>query len=96
MRLQLLLLTTVAIVIGGAAGQSAGCNYNQAIAAGQTLQVFSPNYQQNYTGGVNCRWEAVAPSTSILILTCNDFNLPPVSDCNAVICRCLFRTVSVL
>jgi hypothetical protein len=96
MRLHLLLLTTAATVIGGAAQVSPGCNYYQDVAAGQTFQVFSPNYPNNYPAGTNCRWEAVAPSNSQLTLTCSVFNLPSVSDYNAVICRCLFRTASGL
>jgi len=81
MQLYLLLLATGAVVIGDAAGASAGCNYYQDVAAGQTFQVFSPNYPSNYPAGADCRWEAVAPSNSKLILTCTVFNLPKVSEC---------------
>jgi hypothetical protein len=82
MRLYLLLLTTGALVIGDAAAASPGCTYYQDVAAGQTFQVFSPNYPNNYPKGADCRWEAVAPSNSKLILTCNIFNLPKVSERN--------------
>jgi len=82
MQLHLLLLTTVALVIRDAAAASSNCNYYQDVAAGQTFQVFSPNYVSNYPAGADCRWEAVAPSNSKLTLTCNEFNLPKVSECN--------------
>jgi len=82
MRLYLLLLTTGALVIGDAAAASAGCTYYQDVAAGQSFQVFSPNYPLNYPNGTDCRWEAVAPSNSKLILTCSVFNVPKVSECN--------------
>ena len=81
MRLYILLLTTGALVIRDAAAASPGCNFFQNVAAGQTFPVFSPNYPSNYPRGVNCRWEAVAPSNSRLILTCSVFNLPRVSEC---------------
>ena len=93
MRLYLLLLTTGAFVTRDAAAASPGCNYYQDVAAGQTFQVFSPNYPSNYPGGVDCRWEAVAPSNSRLTLTCSTFNLPRVSVMSDT-CRCLFRTAS--
>jgi hypothetical protein len=93
MRLLLLLLTTAATVIGGAAQ---GCNYYQDFGAGQTFQVYSPNYPSSYPKGTDCRWEAVAPSNSKLTLTCNDFSLPYVSNYNAVMCRCLCRAASGL
>jgi hypothetical protein len=79
MRLSLLLLATGALIIGGALGASNGCDYYQEVAAGQTFQVFSPNYPSNYPKGVDCRWEAVAPSNSKLILNCSVFSLPNVS-----------------
>jgi hypothetical protein len=82
MGLYLLLLTTGALVVEQAAAASAGCNYYQNVAAGQTFQVFSPNYPFNYPKGADCRWEAVAPSNSKLILTCSVFNVPKVSECN--------------
>jgi len=82
MPLYLLLLTTGALVIEEAAAASQGCNFYQDVAAGQNFQVFSPNYPSNYPGGVDCRWEAVAPSNSKLLLTCTAFNLPKVSECN--------------
>ena len=94
MRLYLLLLTTGALVIGGAAGASADCDYYQEFAAGQTFQVFSPNYPSNYPKGSDCRWEAVAPSNSKLTLQCSEFSLPKVSGGSVDIRRCLFRTVS--
>jgi len=81
MRLYLLLLTTGALVIGDAAAASPGCNYYQTVAAGQNFQVFSPNYPSTYPAGVDCRWEAVAPSNSKLIFTCSEFSLPQVSGC---------------
>lgn len=96
MRLYLLLLTTGALVMRGAAGASADCNYYQEFAAGQTAQVFSPKYPNNYLSGSDCRWEAVAPSNSKLILQCSDFSLPQVSGCSGDIRRCLFRKVSVI
>jgi hypothetical protein len=83
MGLYLLVLMTGALVIEEAAAASPNCNYYQGVAAGQTFQVFSPNYPNKYPSGTDCRWEAVAPSNSKLILTCSVFNLPYVSECNA-------------
>ena len=80
MRLYLLLLTTGALVIEGALGASEGCNYYQEVAAGLTFQIFSPNYPLKYPRGVDCRWEAVAPANSKLILNCSNFSLPQVSE----------------
>lgn len=81
MRLYLLLLTTGALVIEGALGASDGCNYYQEVAAGLTFQIFSPNYPLKYPSGVDCRWEAVAPANSKLILKCSNFSLPQSNNC---------------
>jgi hypothetical protein len=55
------------------------CNYYQDVAAGESFDVYSPNYPSNYPSGISCTYEAVAPSSSRLILQCNDFSLPAVS-----------------
>lgn len=81
MRVYLLLLTTGALVMGGASGASAGCVYSKEFAAGQTFQVLSPNYPNNYSKGVDCLWEAVAPSNSKLTLSCSIFSLPYSTNC---------------
>jgi hypothetical protein len=79
--LLLLLLTTGALVIGDATVASADCNYYQDISAGNTYYVYSTNYPNRYQNRQDCRWEAVAPSNSRLILTC-DHDMTNVSECN--------------
>ena len=82
MQLYLLLLTTGALVIGDAGAASPGCTYYQDVVPGQTYTVSSPSYPNNYPAGVDCRWDAVAPSNSKVVLTCSIFNLPKVSECD--------------
>jgi hypothetical protein len=79
MRLSLLLLMSGALVIGGAAGASVGCDFYQDIAAGQSFKIFSPNYPSKYPNRADCRWVAVAPTDSKFILNCSEFSLPQVS-----------------
>jgi hypothetical protein len=56
------------------------CVYYQDVAAGQSFNVYSPNYPNNYPSGISCSWEAVAPSNSHFILQCNEFSTPAVSE----------------
>jgi hypothetical protein len=90
MRVYLLLLTTGALVMGGAPGASAACGYYKEVTAGQTFQVSSPNYPDNYPKGVECLWEFVAPSNSKFTLSCSVFSLPYVSAYCANMYRCPF------
>jgi hypothetical protein len=75
-----LLILPGMVLLADAAGSSDNCVYYQDVAAGQSLDVFSPNYPNSYPKGVDCTWEAVAPSTSHFILVCDDFSIPNVSD----------------
>jgi hypothetical protein len=75
----LLLVTYGAILLVDAVSTLDDCVYYQEVAAGQSFDVFSPNYPNNYPSGISCSWEAVAPSNSHFILQCNDFSLPAVS-----------------
>ena len=68
-----------ALVIGGAVGASVYCDFYQDIAAGQTFKIVPPNYPNKYPNGADCRWQAVAPTNSKLILNCSEFSLPQVS-----------------
>jgi hypothetical protein len=55
------------------------CVYYQDVAAGDAVDFIPPNYPLSYPRGANCRWEAVAPSTSHFILDCS-VSMPQVSD----------------
>jgi hypothetical protein len=76
----LLLVTYGAILLVGDVWTLDNCVYYQDVAAGQSLNVYSPNYPQNYPAGISCSWEAVAPSNSRFILQCNEFSIPTVSE----------------
>lgn len=89
MKLFVLLTLCGAVLLAHAAGPYDNCLYYQDVAAGQILYVFSPNYPNSYPKGINCLWEAVAPSNSHFILQCFDFSIPAVSE----ICT-LFRLKS--
>ncbi|PNF43142.1 Venom serine protease 34 [Cryptotermes secundus] len=57
------------------------CVYYQEVAAGQSFNVYSPNYPNNYPSGISCTWEAVAPSNSHFILQCDEFSTPASQNC---------------
>lgn len=73
-----------------AAGQFQGCDYFQNLTVGQRFDVFSPGYPQMYRGRVDCRWTAVSPARSTIIIQCLDMNLPTVCCCERVNAKSLF------
>nr|CAD7588366.1 unnamed protein product [Timema genevievae] len=73
-----LLITCLLSMLGAALGQ---CDYYSNIPNNANLFIYSPNYPNNYPGGTNCRWYAVAPIGSRIQLICNIFNLPRSTDC---------------
>jgi hypothetical protein len=75
-----LLLTYGAALLVDVVWTLDNCVYYRRVAAGQSLNVYSPKYPSNYYTFTNCTWEAVAPSNSHFILQCNEFTLPAVSD----------------
>lgn len=36
--------------------QDSNCDFHQEVVAGQTYQLFSPRYPNNYGPGISCRW----------------------------------------
>jgi hypothetical protein len=75
-----LLVTCGVVLLADAVWTLDNCVYYRDVAAGETVNVYSPNYPNKYPSGASCSWEAVAPSNSRLILQCNDFSLPTVSE----------------
>nr|CAD7432064.1 unnamed protein product [Timema monikensis] len=73
-----LLITCLLSKLGAAIGQ---CDYYNNIPNYANLFIYSPNYPNNYPGGTNCRWYAVAPTDSRIQLICNIFYLPTSTDC---------------
>nr|CAD7264445.1 unnamed protein product [Timema shepardi] len=68
-----LLITCLLSILGAALSQ---CDYYNNIPNNANLFIYSPNYPNNYPGGTNCRWYAVAPTNSRIQLICNIFYLP--------------------
>lgn len=66
-----------------------GCNYSQNIVAGQTINVFSPNYDKNkpYSPGTTCYWTATAPKGTRITVTCQDIRVPAVKLKSIVLAR---------
>jgi hypothetical protein len=84
MHLHALLLFAV-LELAGCAGSADLCLYYQEFVPGQSLLIFSPNYPRSYPKGVDCIWEAVAPSNSKFILNCSDIFLPEVSEMRPIL-----------
>jgi hypothetical protein len=74
-----LMVTYGAILLVDAVWTLDDCVLYREVAAGQSVEVYSPNYPNNYPSGISCTWEALAPSNSHFILQCIDFSLPKVS-----------------
>lgn len=77
----ILLVTYGVILLADAVWTLDNCDYYQDVAAGQSVNVYSPNYPSYYPSGISCSWEAVAPSNSRFILQCNDFSVPGSQNC---------------
>lgn len=72
-RFLLLILSVAALGVDQIAAQ---CNYQQSMVPGQTYQLFSPGYGNNYAAGLSCSWLASAPIGYSITLTCRDFSVP--------------------
>ncbi|KAJ6647070.1 Venom serine protease 34 [Pseudolycoriella hygida] len=75
------MIVLIVFFTSSAQSQFTGCDYFQSVVPGQTYDVFSPNYGGYYPGGTNCRWRAVGPTNSKLIVNCIDVTLPQ-NNCN--------------
>jgi hypothetical protein len=82
-----LLVTYGFLLLLDAAWTLDNCDYYEEVAAGRSVNVYSPNYPRGYPSGISCSWEAVAPSNSHFILQCNNFYLPAVSNMLRILCE---------
>lgn len=86
MRLSSFLILCGTALLAAADTTSDSCVYYQDVAVGRKYQVYSPNYPLSYPTGINgidCRWEAIAPSTYNLILDCS-ISIPRVSEMRVI------------
>lgn len=54
------------------------CDYYQDMVLGQPYYIFNMEYPNYYRPGTNCRWLAVSPVNSKIIISCEDIDIPPV------------------
>ncbi|KDR21543.1 venom serine protease-like [Zootermopsis nevadensis] len=80
MRLSSFLILCGTALLADADTTSNNCDYYQDVAVGRKYQVYSPNYPLSYPTGIDCRWEAIAPSTYNLILDCS-ISIPRSDKC---------------
>lgn len=71
-----LILAGLFVVVFGVSEITAQCNYEQPVYPGNTYQVFSPGYANNYVAGLSCSWLAVAPPGYKIVLSCPVVNIP--------------------
>ncbi|KAJ8710032.1 hypothetical protein PYW07_009398 [Mythimna separata] len=62
--------------------QDANCDFYQAIPAGSTRYIFSPNYEGSYTPGSTCRWIVDCPAGYNCRLDCPEIILPQTTSCS--------------
>ncbi|XP_026332619.1 venom serine protease 34-like [Hyposmocoma kahamanoa] len=69
------------LVLGYASAQSPGCDYYQVVQPGQTYYAYSPNYPNNYTGTISCRWIGSCPPGYNCKLECTEVYIPYTQGC---------------
>lgn len=57
------------------------CDYYQEMTLGQTYYLYNKEYPNNYPPNTSCRWVARSPANTRIILSCEDIQIPPVSNC---------------
>lgn len=54
------------------------CDYFEVMKIGETYDVFSPNFPNNYLPGTWCRWSGCAPSGTHIVINCSVVQIPTV------------------
>ncbi|KAK5647781.1 hypothetical protein RI129_002673 [Pyrocoelia pectoralis] len=57
------------------------CDYYQDVSVGQRYYIYNHQYPNKYTAGTSCRWVGQTAPNAVIVLTCEDINLPPSRDC---------------
>ncbi|XP_001861527.2 venom serine protease 34 [Culex quinquefasciatus] len=60
---------------------SAGCDFYQDVASGQSYAIYSPNYGAPYPVNIRCRWTLATTPGSRIALTCPDVAIPQSASC---------------
>lgn len=53
------------------------CYYSQQMVTGQKYYLYNKEFPNYYTSAA-CEWDAIAPTNTKIILTCNIIDLPKV------------------
>jgi hypothetical protein len=59
------------------------CDYFQELVMGQEYYIYNLEYPSSYSQSVSCRWSGTSPEDTVIILTCDDIDIPSVSKPNS-------------
>jgi trypsin len=57
------------------------CDYFQELVMGQEYYIYNLEYPSSYSQSVSCRWSGTSPEDTVIILTCDDIDIPSSNDC---------------
>ncbi|XP_044265432.1 ovochymase-1-like [Tribolium madens] len=78
-----LLLTTILFIAESMASSiDPNCDYYQDMQIGQEYFIYNKEYPNNYGPSTACRWLARSPENTVIVLSCNEMNVPPSSNCH--------------
>lgn len=55
-----------------------GCDFSEQILENRVYDIFPLSYPEKYAPGTNCRWSGCAPLGHVLVIKCNDMQIPTV------------------
>ena len=62
--------------------RQSGCRYEFSFTStGQTANLDSPNYPNDYPPNVDCKYFISSPVGTNMVMKCNDFNVEPSNQC---------------
>ncbi|CAK1591243.1 unnamed protein product [Parnassius mnemosyne] len=82
MKMKLIAIGLSLALLGSGRAQNPNCDFTQNVRPNQVYYVYSPNYPNNYSAGVQCRWIMVCPTGYNCQLDCSEINLPESPSCS--------------
>lgn len=55
------------------------CDYYQDVALGQQYYIYNQDYPSYYPPSTSCRWIAKSPIETVIVISCEEIDLPSVS-----------------
>ncbi|KAK4884987.1 hypothetical protein RN001_001258 [Aquatica leii] len=75
------LVNILIVTIPTIAAVDSNCDYYQDVAMGQKYYIYNREYPKFYGPATSCRWIGETSPNAVIVVTCEDINLPPSTNC---------------